>query len=525
MRTTVIQILSVSVLGVAGVWFLILPGPEPVVTALAGLIGLLSARRDHGPDTARPGALAIPQVVRSVAVLPFDNLSADPSASYFAQGVSEDITIQLAKVRDLRVISRNSAIRVAARTDDVREVARELSVSHVLEGSVRQDDDRVRVAVQLTNAESRQQVWAERYDRDLLDVFAIQAEVADRVASALDAELAPSQLTGTKSLRVPDPEAYRLQLLGRFHANKWSQDGWRAAVSHLTEAIRIDPSYSAPHATLAYAFGIRGYLNVLPPIAAFERAEQEARLALALDEDETDAHMALGIVHYWLHWQWEEAARALARAVEISPGNSPAQSLLGSVLDTLGRHEEAMGRGMAGYELDPLDPTSTFNLGYRYMIARRFREAISQFNEALALDPRNAPATYGLGMAQVDGGDPEAGCSTFARGLDEVDDGSTMLGLLGWAHGVAGHTDEAEEVLRRLLVEDTTGVISAYHAALVYLGLGRHDEFFAWLERAYAERSAWMVWFHVTPNLDPVRDDPRFSDLASRMGLPLGTDA
>ncbi|MEN8374575.1 MAG: tetratricopeptide repeat protein [Gemmatimonadota bacterium] len=515
MRPTTIQLLWLAGMLAAAGWMVYEPSPEPFIALTAGIIGFLS----FGREQSRPAAVLDepPPTRRSVAVLPLEHLGTDESEGFLADGMSEDIIARLAKVDDLRVISSSSVMRFRHRHVDPAEIAHELSVRSILDGTIRQEGERVRVVVKLTDCATRQQLWAERYDREAVDRFALQTEIAESVAAALDVELAHETVRS-----VPDPEAYRLHLLARFHANKWSQDGWRKAVEHLEEAIGIDPSYPGPRSTLAYVYGIRAYMHTFAPTEAFQRAEQEARLALAMDDRETEAHMALGLVHYWLHWDWQAALSELTRAVELSPGDATARSFLGMVLDTLRRHEDAMRHRRLAYELDPLNPLAALNVGYGYMIGRRFETAIGQFERALELDPENAAATYGLGMVQADIGDVNAACRTFELGMEKVDSGSAMYGFLGWAYAVAGRTDEAHAVLDGLLREDRWEARSSFHVAMVYLGLGDRDGFFSWLDRAMEERSPWMVWFHVTPSLDAAAGDPRYGEVLRRLHLPTG---
>lgn len=536
MKRRIAFALSLAVLIVAGVWLWAQPGPEPLVTLLAGMAGALSFRSDRrgeaslsdgdGVGVAQADTIGAAARSRqpSLAVLPFKNLGGEEETDYFSEGIAEDVIAQLARIGTLRVISRNSVQRFTAGADHLQGAdglqvaAEQLGITSVLEGSVRRESGRIRIVVQLTDVATGQHLWAERYDRELTDVLSVQAEVAESVADALGSRFAPAGWT--RNVPSVDPEAYRLHLLGRFHANKWSEAGWEKAVEYLRRAIELDGTFAAPRAALAYSYGLRAYMHTLPPAQAFERAAREARLALALDPLETDAHLALGLVSYWFHWDWDAALTSLGRAVELSPGNSTAQAFLGVLLDTMGRHEESMQRRERAYELDPLDPTAAFNLAYGLWIGRRFPEAVEQFERALELDPRSAAATYGLGMSQVDGGDSAAGLRTFERGIREVDATSTMRGFLGWAYGSAGREGDARRVLSELLMQHESQAVSSYHVALVFLGIRDYDAFFEWIERAYQERSTWMVWFHVSPSLDAVRRDPRFREMVGRMRLP-----
>ncbi|HEX7794975.1 MAG TPA: protein kinase, partial [Vicinamibacterales bacterium] len=457
---------------------------------------------------------------KSVAVLPFINMSADPENEYLSDGITEDVIAQLAKIRSLKVISRTSVMRFKNRTSPLADIARDLGVRTLLEGSVRRIRDRIRVVAQLIDAEADEHLWAERYDRDLTDIFAIQAEVAEKIAGALRAELSPTERAHLLGPRTHDIEAYNLTLLGRFYTNKWSTADWHKGVAHLEQAIARDPRYAEPHAVLAINYASGAYLNVLSPKQAFAKAEEEARIALALNDADSDGHVALALVAYYFHWEWDTARRELERALELSPGNAVARDVYGSLLDTLCRHDEAMRAYREGHQLNPLDAGAVFNLAYGHLMGRECQDAVRQFQRALDLAPASSTGIYGLGTAQLVGGDPAAASRTFERAVEQGGGDTAMLGYLGWAYGVSGRQEDAERTLNTLVKAGEESYVSSYHVAMVCLGLGRYDEMFSWLERAYAERSTWMVWFHITPAFDPVRQDHRFQDLISRMRLP-----
>jgi serine/threonine-protein kinase len=457
---------------------------------------------------------------KSVAVLPFINMSADPENEYLSDGITEDVIAQLAKIRSLKVISRTSVMRFKNRTSSLADIARDLGVRTLLEGSVRRIRDRIRVVAQLIDAETDEHLWAERYDRDLTDIFAIQAEVAEKIAGALRAELSPTERAHLLGPRTHDIEAYNLTLLGRFYTNKWSTADWHKGVAHLEQAIARDPRYAEPHAALAINYASAAYLNVLSPKQAFAKAEEEARIALALNDDDSDGHVALALVAYYFHWEWDTARRELERALELSPGNAVAHDVYGSLLDTLCRHDEAMRAYRQGHQLNPLDAGAVFNLAYGHLMGRECQDAVRQFQRALDLAPASSTGIYGLGTAQLVGGDPAAAIRTFERAVEQAGGDTAMLGYLGWTYGVSGRQEDAERTLNTLVKAGAESYVSSYHVAMVCLGLGRYDEMFSWLERAYAERSTWMVWFHITPTFDPVRQDHRFQDLISRMRLP-----
>jgi Flp pilus assembly protein TadD len=266
----------------------------------------------------------------------------------------------------------------------------------------------------------------------------------------------------------------------------------------------------------------RAYMNLLPPKEAFAVADQEARRALSLNENETEAHVALGVVAYWHDWQWDAAAQSFQRAIELSPGHSTAHSWLGTLLDTLVDHEQSMRERLLAYELDPLDPWAALSVGYGYLIGGQAEQAAAEFRRALELESSTAAAMYGLGMTLVELERFDEACRTFEQGIQSGESSSTLLGFLGYAEALAGRHGKANGILERLHNEFQGQYISPYHVALVYLGLQRVDEMFSWLEKAFEERSTWMVWIGVAPEFKRVASDPRFISLLDRMSLEAG---
>ena len=398
---------------------------------------------------------------KSVAVLPFINMSSDPENEYLSDGIHEDVIAQLAKIRSLKVISRTSVMRYKNRTSPLSDIARDLGVRTLLEGSVRRIRDRIRVVAQLIDAETDEHLWAERYDRDLTDIFAIQAEVAEKIAGALQAELSPMERAHLLGPRTHDIEAYNLTLLGRFYTNKWSTADWQKGVAYLEQAIARDPRYAEPHAALAINYASAAYLNVLPPKQAFAKAEEEARIALALNDDDSDGHVALALVAYYFHWEWDTARRELERALELSPGNAVAQCVYGSLLDTLSRHDEAMRAYRQGHQLNPLDAGAIFNLAYGHLMGHECQDAVHQFQRALDLAPGSSTGIYGLGTAQLVGGDPAGACRTFEHGVEQAAGDNAMLGYLGWAYGVSERQKDAERTLTTLVRAGAESYVSS----------------------------------------------------------------
>ena len=290
----------------------------------------------------------------------------------------------------------------------------------------------------------------------------------------------------------------------------------------LEQAIARDPQYAAPYASLAICYAQRALVELLPPVEAFSRAEEYARRALSLDERQTEAYIAHGLVESWFRWNWEAARRAYERALELSPGDTTAHACYGVLLDTLSDHAGSMRERRLAFELNPVDPVAGVNVAYGYLHECAYAEAVQRFRATLDVEPATSVAWYGLGMALIGLGDFNAACATFQEGIDAGDESSTAQGFLGYALALAERRPEAQAVLNRLLDVARERHVSAYHVALVYLGLGLDEEMFRWLEKAFVQRSPWMPWLGVHPTFRAYASDPRLLALLDRMSLRPG---
>jgi serine/threonine-protein kinase len=485
------------------------------------------ARFATAGDLARalvPGAPTVaiepPRTERSVAVLPFANLSPDPENEYFADGMTDELINALAKVPGLRVVSRTSVFAFKGRQQDVRTIGATLSVECVLEGSIRRAGRRLRTAVQLVNVADGYQLWSETFDREMEDVFAVQDEISRGIVNALKLRLLGESGSTLVKSATDDFEAYTLYLKGRLLWNRRSEDALRQGLAHFEQALARDPNYPLAYVGLADSYVLLGFYTSLAPGNAFPRAKQAAETALRLDPSLGEAYPALAYVKMYYEWDWAGALAAFRQAIDRHPGYATAHQWLGNCLAILGRSDGSIASFQRAVELDPLSPIKNAALGWGYYFARRYPEAIAQQRRALEIDADLAVAHlwYGLSLEQSGGADEAV--AQFEEAVRLL--GHDPVGLAFLAHGltVAGRRAEAEAIVHELVAMRGRRYVSPYDIAVALVGLGRKDEALAWLERGHAERTHWMALLKSDPRLDPLRPDSRFCGLLDRMAFP-----
>jgi adenylate cyclase len=451
--------------------------------------------------------------IRSLAVLPLENLSDDPDQEYFADGMTEALIGDLARIGSLRVISRTSVMKYKGERKAIPEIAQELDVDGVVEGTVARAGGRVRITAQLIDARDDRHLWSDRYDREFADVLALQSEVARAIAGEVRITLSPKEETHLASARPINPDAHEAYLKGRAHWMKGSLADHELALGYFQHAIRTDPGYAPGYAGLADVYGFLGLNGVAPPAELLPKAEAAALKALELDETLPEAHLSLGVSRMWHDWDFPAAEREFRRALELNPSQAQGHMWLGLYLSIAGRNEEALEEGNLAIKYDPLSAI------YRVMVARLHREARDYdaaeglLREALALDPTSAFAHSSLGYVYSLSSRHEEAIAEIEKMTAQ---GGPLWGL-GFVYARAGREDEARAILEEL--NEREGYVPATGPALIYVGLGDHDKAFEWLERAYEERSVTLV-FVDSPIWDPLRSDPRFQDLLRRIGLP-----
>lgn len=479
---------------------------------LEGLRTTLPSDVSTGPEPAdRPG-------ITSIAVLPLDNLMGDPEQSYFVEGMHEALITRLSKIRALKVISRASVMRYRETDLSSPEIARELGVDAMIEGSVLRAGDLVRISAQLIDGTTDENLWAESYDGDLRNIFALHSDVARSIADQIQVTIAPDEAgrLDTAAAEV-EPVAYEEYLKGRHHWNKLTREGWETAVTYFRRSIDNDPSYAPPHAMTSFAYSLLGYYSRMPPTVLHSRALAAADRAVALDASLADAHASLSLVKTTFDWDWSGADRSSLEAVRLDSNAAMVLESRAIFLSWVGRHDEAISVARHAVELDPVAPQVNTSLERFYFAARRYDDAIVQGQKVLDLEPDYRDAHIWLSYAYAKTG----------RFEDATGESAIVTGYRqpwwphAWILAAAGHSGEARELLEQQAPAELSGPpIDAYFLAIVLGELGEKDRALAALEQAYHGRTALMSLSNVDPRIDALRDEPRFQDLQQRMGFP-----
>ena len=492
------------------------PRRRSVVLAGAGLVAallVLSLGLNVGRVRDWIFAGAGPAPIASIVVLPLQNLSGDPEQEYFADGMTEALITDLGKIGALRVISRTTAKRYKGSDKPLPEIARELHVDAVVEGSVVQEAGRVRVTAQLIDAATDEHLWAEAYERDLTSILVLQGEVARAIAREIQITLSPEEETRLARDRKVDPETYQAYLRGMFWLNKGTPEGIKKGMAYLHEAVERDPGDP-----LAYAGLAMGYITVAhgpePPADSLSHAKSAALKAVRLDDTLAEAHAAAALVQGYYDWQWETAQRTLDHALEINPSLAIAHYHNSWFHVLFGRMEEAIAEHKRAQELDPLMPLHTAWLGGIYEMEGRYEEAIAEARKSIEIAP-NYPIGYFIrALVYNDKGMYEQAIAASKKAAEVA---PPWKWALGPTYVAAGRRDEARKLLAELKKKAVTPW-RAYWLAELHTALGGKDEAFRWL--SYEHPHAWVPWVRVLPAFEPLRDDPRFKDLLRRMNLP-----
>jgi len=464
---------------------------------------------------------------RFVAVLPFENMSADPENEYFSDGVHEEIIAQLSKIRGLKVISRSSVMRYKKSQQPAREIGNALGVSHLLAGSVRRAGHRVRISAQLTDSDTDETVWAETYDRQMDDIFAIQSEVAEQIAARMETRVTTGERSRLNRKPTDDVEAYNLYLLGRHHYNKVTPADFTKAVDYYRAAIARDPKFGRAYAALADAqfYAGAGYWGVRPH-DTYPEAYAAAKRALELDPSLAEAYGSVGMFRGWYDYDWNGCEAALARAVELNPSGAMLHVLFAMQLAAEGRFDEALAMRDMACRLDPAAMVVRGNASWILYLTRRMDQALADGRSLRHLDPSSAYGAFSHGLICAQAGQPDEAIAAFRDGVILSGRGSLYLVMLAYALAVGKKPDEARAVLAEVEGR-TTEFIWPMGLAFAYAHLGETDTALDHLERAYEERVGWMNLIGREPALDILRGHPRFEAIARRIIPPsfTGTSA
>ena len=460
-----------------------------------------------------------------LVVLPFENLSGGDKYDYFSEGLTEEMISQLARLspQHLGVIARTSAMQYKSSSKTVQQIAQELGVSHLLEGSVRRAGDRVRITAQLILVSDETHLWAEGYERPLDDILALQAQIARAIAREIQVKLtvgAEQRLERTASL---DPQAYESYLRGRQLWNRRTEEGMRRSIDHYEDAIRRDPEYAMAYAGIADTYVMLACRGMVSAKDTFRKAKAAACRALELDAELGEAHGSLA--HVRLHdWDWEELDRAFQRAIELHPAQPVVYYWYGEFLMSMGRPEEAIAMTRRALQADPLSPVIGASLGMILYLARRYDEAVDVLRRARDIDPQHFLPQMRLGLVYLQQGKHAEAIRELTRAAQLADHSTESLAALGTAYAAADRTAEARQIVAQLEQRQQERYVLPYNFAKIHAAAGDRDETFAWLERAYQEGNPDLIELNSEPVFDGLRAEPKFSELMRRVGfrLPAG---
>jgi adenylate cyclase len=482
-----------------------------VAIIAAGLLAFQMLRSSRSTIIATADA-------KSIAVLPFLNMSADKNDEYLSDGMTEELLNVLTKVKSLHVPGRSSSFAFKGKNEEdiFRKVGQELQVNTVLEGSVRKAGDKLRVTAQLINAADGYHLWSETYDGDMKDILAFQSDVAKRVVEALQLRLGVEEERALTKKSTENPEAHRLYLLGRYHFAKFTRAGWTNAIHYYEQALQADPNFALAYSGLADTYGWAGG-QIMAGREAWTKQMDLARKALALDPDLAEAHLALGTA-LQTSFDFKGSEKELNRAVELNPNFALTYDQYGWTFACLGRFDQAIGAEKKAIELDPLNTFLNTDLGFFFYWSRRYDDAIAQIRKTLELDANNALAHQSLGWCLVWKGNLAEAKAEFQKATT-LDDLPWYVGSLGYACAVSGDRRKAEQILRELEDLTTQRYVSPPIRASVYLGLGENDKALDWLEKGYQDRDPSLWWITGDQLYDSVRNEPRFKALLQKVDM------
>ncbi len=457
----------------------------------------------------------VSKIIDSLAVLPFENASGDPEHEYLSDGITGSLINILATIPKLRVMAQSTVFRYKGREIDPQAIGRELNVRAVLTGRMMQSGGSLRIGTELVDVATGSQLWGAQYDRKPGDIFVVQDEISNEISGKLRLQLTRAEKKRLTKHHTENAEAYRLYLKGRHHWNRWTEEGFYKAIEYFQQAVEKDPSYALAYAGLADSYVLLGWNSYLPPKEAFPKGKAAAKTALQLDPDLAEAHTPLAAL-LWLHdWQWEEAQTEFKRSLELGPTYATANHWYAEYVMTMGRHEEAMARMKKGQDLDPLSLIINVAVGWAFYFARRYDEAIEQLRRTVELDP-NYPVTYWiLGLLLRKTGRYELAITEGEKGVKLSGGSPLMRAALAHTFGAAGRTNEAFQILDDLTKLAKQRYVAPYFFAGIHIGLGENDRAIEYLEKSYEEHSHWLIYLHIDPSMDDLRDNPRFQELVA----------
>jgi eukaryotic-like serine/threonine-protein kinase len=475
---------------------------------------------DSAVQTAVPRHKRVSKIIDSIAVLPFGNAGGDPDHEYLSDGITGSLINTLATLPKLRVMAQSTVSRFKTRDIDPQAVGRELGVRAVLTGRIVQSGGSLRIGTELVDVATGSQLWGAQYDRKPGDIFVVQDEISSEISGKLRLQLTRAEKKQLTKRHTQNVEAYQLYLKGRHHWNRWTEEGFYKAIEHFRQAVENDPTYAMAYAGLADCYVLLGWNSYLPPKQAFPKGKAAAKLALQLDPDLAEAHTALAALLWLDDWEWEKAQIEFKRSLELCPAYPTANHWYAEYTMTMGRHEEAMARIKKSQDLDPLSLIISVAVGWAHYFARRYDEAIEQLRRTVDLDP-NYPVTYWiLGLLLRKIGQYELAITEGEKGVKLSGGSPLMRAALAHTLGVAGRTKEARQILDDLTELAKQKYVAPYYFAGIHIGLGEKERAIEYLQKCAEEHSHWLIYLHLDPGMDDLRDNQFFQQLLRTVGLP-----
>jgi serine/threonine-protein kinase len=461
------------------------------------------------------------EIVPTLAVLPFVSLSPNPDTDYFSSGLTDELISTLSRIDWLRVVSRTTIFQFKGQPIDVRELGRKLNVATVLEGSVREFQNKIRVSVQLVDATDGYQLWSETYNRRLDDVFAVQDEIAQNVVTTLAPLLRGAQQDSIKQ-DTANREAYRLYLKGRHHCRHWTPENLERGLQYLEQALKLDPNFARARAAVAVAELLKGSWGLVPGTDAWTRVKSAAEAALVTDKNLAEAHACLAAILVANDWNWQEAQREFNLAISLEPADALLRDwYCGFFLVPQGLVKEAIAIAHRRLDLDPLSPPANASLGWFYFLDKQLEQAIAQARTAIELSPQDLEPHWTLGLSNLGLGRVLEAIQSFEGARSLVPDNTFTLSLLTVGHAAAGRFGEAADLLDDLEQQSRQRYVAPTHLAWASIALGRIARAFDWLDEACQVREVMLLYLKVLPIFDPIRADPRYQQLLQKVKLPL----
>lgn len=473
-----------------------------------------------GQSVMRPAQMKSMMPTDRVAVLPFTNISMNPADEYFADGMTEEMISSVSKMKGLRVIARTSVMRFKGTQKSIAEIGRELNVGSVLEGSVRKAGDKIRITVQLVDTLNEEPQWTRDYDREIKDVFAVQSDIARRVAETLRDHLLGGVTERDERSMLGSSEAYTDYLRGRQLWSKRTEESLQKSIAFFENALKHDGNYAQVYTGLADSYATLALLEFMAPHEAYPKAKEAVQHALALDAKLAEAHTSLGLIKFQYDWDWVGAEREFREAIRLNPNYAPAHHFFADYLKAMGRFEEALAEIEKAQELDPLSLAISTGVGHVLYLSGQYDRAIEQYRQAVELDPSFMMTHVWFGRPYLEKGMFKEAISELQTAVKLSRESTLALAMLGHGFASAGRGEEALQILENLKERAKHKYVPSYWIAVIYNGFKDREQTVAWMKKAFDERSSWLVWSNVEPRFAWLRDDPEFAALMDAMKFP-----